>query len=117
MWNQNGYTHEQVAKDQRIKYEVFMWADNLLDHVSLKDALGTDDEGLDRGGGEVGPAADARKSAVDKPFCFRDDGGHCDRDANRTAPKTFRKDFRDSWLRFNQAGRTLVCLEERMPYL
>ena len=37
---------------------------HLLEALSLKDVLGADDDGLDRGGGEVGPRA--CKFVVDK---------------------------------------------------
>ena len=49
----------------------------LLDHVSLKDAPGADDEGFDRGRGEVDPGAKTSKSVVDKYLRFRDDEKHC----------------------------------------
>ena len=44
--------------------------------------------------------AETRKSLVDKHVCFRDDRGDYDWHANRTALKTFQKEFQDSWLHF-----------------
>ena len=46
----------------------------------------------------MGRGAETRKSVVDKHVCFRDDGGHYDRHANRTALCAFQKEFQDSWL-------------------
>ena len=65
----------------------------LLDHVSLNVALGADDEGLDWGGGEVGPGADTPEVCGGQARS-RDDGGHYDQHANGTGPFTFRKDAR-----------------------
>ena len=48
----HGYSRRTSASDMQFHVDR-----QLLDHVSLKDASGADDEGLDGGGGEVGPGA------------------------------------------------------------
>ena len=45
-----------------------------MDSLSLKDVLGADDEGLGRGGEEVGLGAEICKFVVDKQLCWREDG-------------------------------------------
>ena len=67
-----------------------MCADNnWMDHVSLKDAPGTDDDGLDRGSGEMGLGAKTSKSVVDEHGCFRGDEGHYDLHANQDSGLLF----------------------------
>ena len=56
----------------------------LLDHISLKDALGAEDQG--------------REPVVVKHFRFRDDGGRDDLHANRAAQNTSWDNFQDSGL-------------------
>ena len=83
---------------------MFFVGRELQDHVLLTDEPGEDDEGLD-GGREVGPETETCKSVVDKHLCFRGDGGHCDKHANRKASKTLCKEHHNSWIQGLVEGR------------
>ena len=63
-----GYRRRKRSSDMQLYV-----GGQFLDFVSLKDAPGADDEGVDRGGGEMGPNLQVW---MDKHVRFRNDGRH-----------------------------------------
>ena len=86
----------------------------LLDSVSLKDAPGADDEGLDRGSGEVGFGA--KIASLWWPSISADDRMDDMKSWTRTRlhKLPFEKKFKILGHTFDQARRTQDSLEERM---
>ena len=77
---------------------------HLSDSPLLTDAPGAVDEGLDRGGGEVGPGAQNHQVCGEQALVL-EDGRHKDQDEHRAAQTAVREEVQDPGYTFNQVGR------------